>query len=183
MRFSIFITVIFFLCTSTIAAQDTNQYNHVYRFHLRWPRVFDTIIIGRIQNGTSYSTVEGKVMDDRLYPLPFLTVSLKNKDTAIHTITDEEGYFKLNAMPSACKLTVAGIDYLSRTDSIALEKGMTFNVTVQLAHLLPKTGYNISSKQELSEQEIEQIRKCVEENNGQVTGCEKENKYYIEIEI
>lgn len=183
MRFSIFITVISFLCSSATVAQDTSQYNHVYRFQLRWPRVFDSIFIHRMQNGKSNSTVEGKVMDNTLQPLPFLTITLKNKDTIIYTITDEEGYFKLNAIPSSYKLTIAGIDYLSRTDSIKLGKGVTFNVTVQLSHLPLKTRYDISSKQELTEQEIDQIRKCVEENNGRVTGCEKENKYYIVIEI
>ena len=54
--------------------------------------------------------------------------------------------------------------------------------TLKMDKLLPQ-WYNINSRRELTDNEIEQIKKCVASDIKDVTKCKERNVYYVTIEI
>ena len=48
---------------------------------------------------------------------------------------------------------------------------------------LEPNWYNVNSKYRLTEQDLDQIKKCVELNERDVAKCGKKNAYYVTIEI
>jgi hypothetical protein len=45
------------------------------------------------------------------------------------------------------------------------------------------TWYNINSRQRLSNQEVNEIKKCIESDRQNVVNCQKKDVYYVTIEI
>ena len=71
--------------------------------------------------------VQGKVTDQKGHPLIGATV--KVKDTAIGTATDENGYYRLNVPAGTVELEVSYIGYLTRT--LPLQNRTEVNFTLE----------------------------------------------------
>ncbi len=168
---------------STVVGQKINSYKYVYKFQLDKPKDISSIIVDTLQNQEGIQKINGKVIDNKLQPLSFLTIILKSKDTTIYKTTKDKGLFEINTKPSTYVLTISGVNYISMTKTLVIDNRINYNLRIKLARQTPLTWYDIHSKKKISKEDIDKIKKCVEANETKPIKCGRKNEYYITIEI
>lgn len=183
MRLSIPIIVIFFFHSLVVVGQKTNKYKFIYKFHLEEPNDSCKISIDTLQNQGDINTVRGELTNNKSNPIGFLTIILKNNDTTISAITNQKGLFELKAKPSTYDLTIAGVGYKTLNQLLSIDRQNNFTFRITLAIQASLDWYNIYSKKELTPDEIDKIKKCVQDNNEKIDKCGRKNEYSVTMEI
>jgi hypothetical protein len=183
MRLQILMAFLSLSTCSKVVGQKINSYKYVYKFQLDKPNDVSSVNVDTLQNLDSIEKINGKVIDNKSAPLSFLSIILKSKDTTIYTTTNEKGLFEINTKPSSYELTVSGVNYISVTKDIVIIGKINYNLRVKLARQGPLTWYDINSKIELTKEQIEKIKECVEANENKPIKCGRKNEYYVSIEI
>lgn len=184
MKLSIIILFICFCLTLNSAAQELSHYKYIYKFQLE--RLCDTskIQIDTFKNRRDLTTIiNGEVKNSGQKAISFLSIVLKGSDTTITSTTNGKGFFKIKVKPSTYNLTISGIGYKTLHQSVSLNNKNAYNFKILIASESSADWYDIYSKQELTNHDIDIIKKCVKDNNGKVGNCVDINKYYIVIEI
>jgi hypothetical protein len=179
-------TLIVFICLftcSNVTGQKIDSYKYIYKFQLDKPNEVSNITVDTLQNEDAINRIKGKVTDNKLQALSFLTIIMKSKDTTIFAVTNEKGSFKINANPSTYDLTISGVNYISMTKTVAIDNKINYNLSVILARQAPSTWYDIHSKKELKKDDINKIKKCVEVNKSRPINCGKNNVYFVTMEF
>ena len=177
------ISCLFIFCSLNTHAQKQSDYKYIYKFQL--PETNDTakIVIDTTENQEHLVTLKGKITNNKSEPLSFLTISIKSKDSTFYLTTNNEGFFETSIKPSLYELIIDGVGYKSFKISVNANGESNFNFKLILSKSKPLEWFDIYSKKELCQQEIEEIKKCVQSNNQNVSKCRKKNLYYVLIEI
>jgi hypothetical protein len=183
MRLQILMAFLSLSICSKVVGQKFNRYKHVYKFQLDKPNDVSSVTVDTLQNLDSIEKINGKVIDNKSAPLSFLTITLKSKDTTIYTTTNDKGLFEINAKPSSYELRVSGVNYILLTKTLEVRDKTNYNLRIMLARQGPLTWYDINSQKELTKEQIDKIKKCVEANENEPIKCGRKNEYYVSIEI
>lgn len=164
-------------------AQKPSDYKYIYKFQL--PELNDSsrIVIDTTRNKNPLVSLKGKISDNRSEPVSFLTITIKNIDTTFYLTTNNEGLFETRIKPFLYELTIDGIGYKSFKISIKINGENNFNFKLILAKGKSLEWFDIYSKRELTQQEINTIIECAQSNGQNVYKCRKKNLYYVLIEI
>lgn len=183
MRLSIltfFTTFLLFLCA---AAQKSNNYKYFYKFQLDYPNDTSKIIIDTFTNQKEKHYLKIQTKNIQSKPITFLTVILKSKDTTITRITNTQGLLQINLNPTTYEITLSGVGYKNLTTSIIINRQEDYLLDITLAREKSLVWYDINSRKELTEKEIDDIKKCVQNDERNVIKCRKKNEYEVAIEI
>jgi hypothetical protein len=164
-------------------AQKTGVYKYVYQFQLIKPNEKSSIAVDTFTKESNLSTISGKVINYQSQPLYLFSVILKSRDTAVYSTTNEKGLFEINVKPATYELSISGVGYASMTQTLAINKNINFKLTIKAARRPGFTLYDIHSTRKLKKAAIDQIKACVDANDGKSHQCGKKNEYYITIEI
>lgn len=183
------ISILFLTCfTSSLlyscaAGQNFKNYPFVYRLGTASLNDKEEFKIDTLKNSEAVSTVEAVIKDFQASPVQFLTVIWKSNDTTITKTTNEKGMFSINLKPSIYELTITGAGYKTLIKKISIDKTSNYNLAIDLARQPTMNWYNIHSRKNLSQADLDSIKNCIQHNEQSPDKCKKKYDYYITFEI
>jgi hypothetical protein len=171
-----FILIFFFFSTSLFGQ---NKYSFEYSIHLDFSNDQTTAKLDSVSGDKNTLFIDAKNQIGE--KLAFGTVSVKSNDTLIQKILDENGQIKLTLKNNSYTVEVSSMDSKSYSTDLRI-KDNGFKISLFAARRPQLEGYIIRSKTKLSNQDLIDIKKCLE-RKGNNKACEKKNKFAISIEI
>ncbi|MBI1837237.1 MAG: hypothetical protein HYR91_08240 [Flavobacteriia bacterium] len=114
-----------------------------------------------------------KFYDSENCTIQNLEIQLSNKDTVINLYTDTLGLIYLKTKYTLFKLHIDDFRYKKTESLLTISKNKLLKYTLILASNTANMVYKIKSREELSQEEINDIKECIE-TNSDITICECE---------
>jgi hypothetical protein len=170
-----------------IAAQRS-MYKYDYRFSLSTAMTESKILIRQEPADMETPAVRGTVKNNESTPVPFAMLQFTSLDSnRKFTIqADNNGSFGFIGKPGRYELTVTAANFLGASGKFDLHIHELLNAEILLGTPEFPGNYRIYSIDELSNAEVESIKKCVENtrrNKTDKSECDKKGQYYVMIEI
>ncbi len=169
----LFIFSILLLLTLNIDGQTKNSFKHIYRIQVIQSDSMN-IRLNCTEKFDSLIYVKGYLIA-KSYRFMFTTVLVSGKAY----YTDTSGFFNLTCKPGTYFLDIMPQGVKEMTIPVDLRVKSDTSITVPFKIFLG--WFNIHSKYQLNEKEIENIKACIIENPSH--NCREKNKYFVTIEI
>lgn len=153
------------------------KYKYIYTFK---PSIQDTgsvtIDSSSIEKNYLFVSVENFINEK----LSFANVIIQSKDTVIQTTTDIDGNLKINLKTGHYAISINYLRYKPFVKYFKIYAGVKMRIILARGPSL--TIYEIHSRVKLKENELDQIKKCIEQNR-ELKDCGSKNKFYITMQI
>lgn len=136
------------------------------------------------KSGHLKSTIQ--LTDNKGDTVLFASIRIKclDNDTLINMITDLYGLGTVKLKPGNYRVEVSSMNYDEFSYDFTISEGEYFDLKIKLGLAPELTVYQINSKNELNEQEIQAIINCVKTNRQDFYNiCSEKDRYKIVMHI
>ena len=185
MKRGIIIILLFCINTLLIYGQKTSPYKYVHKFQLEKPNEASFIHVDTISNDNKAFLISGVVTGAKKLPLSGSSIIFKRIDSPskFSTTTNHNGQFEIVLNAGDYEVSISEVGHSSVNSSLKVTAQTNLKLTAVLANNTIMEWYNVNSKKELSNDELETIKKCVQQNPDKPAKCGKKDEFYITIEI
>lgn len=175
------LSLLIFLTNVIYSFSQQSTYKHKYQITPYLESHHNSVKIDTLPYNSNYN-LHMTFTDHDDVPLQKLEIQLKNVDTNLTLITDSNGMIDLNTDFKIFKIDINEPEYQKVQSLILLQNHHLISYKIKLCELSDLDDrYFIKSKETLTEEEVSEIRECIETNDN-IESCNMEGDYIIIVE-
>lgn len=163
-------------------AQKNTKYKFEYRVENKKQKDTSYAAITYTADSANHITIEGQVTNNELMPLAFTAISFKKlaSGKSEPIITDYRGQFKFRLQNGSYEIGIYNMEYESIVAAIDTANAKV-EMNIMLERKSPHGSYIIRSVEEMSTEDIDNVKSCVEQFPENPSRCNRKNKYMVII--
>ncbi len=175
------LSLLIFLANVIYSFSQQSSYKHKYQITPYLESHHNSVQIDTLDYNSKYN-LHMTFTDHDDQPLKNIEIVLKNVDTSLTLVTDSIGTIDLNTDFKIFKIDIHEDRYQKVQSLILLQNHHLISYKIKLCELSDLDDlYFIKSKEQLSEEDISEIRDCLE-NSPKIEDCDMEGDFIIVVE-
>ena len=176
-----FLSLLILIIISFNSHSQKTYYKHSYKITPYLESHHNSVKIDTLDFNSKFN-LQMTFTDHNDQPLKNIIIDLKNIDTSLTLITDSLGMIKLNSDFKIFKIDIHEEKYQKIQSLILLQNHHLISYKIKLCELSDLDNlYYIKSNEKLTEEEIGDIRECIE-NSPKIEDCNMEGDFIIVVQ-